>query len=429
MPDLQCKEIVLAALRREPCLARIETLPDAESRKGRRLLRWLDESGLALCFWRQLENFGAARRIAIDWQDALGARATQNLRRTEEMKKEFRRLRRGFGECGVRAVAMKGFTLVPDFCEEAHLRHQVDFDFLVEPEAVAKAAVVLCACGYSARQVKSNGETCFTTPLRHIPSHRDNLYEVQRQRQVDLHVGIWEESEWTSITAPSDGVKHAEVHVFEGEKGLELSLEDKFLLHVLHAYRHSLRSWVRLSWILEICRFLDFHRDEEALWNRITGRAGDSRAMKRAFAFVLGLAGRVFHAPLPRPMRAWMSEAMSVRLEVWLGNFGLGWALSDWPGSLNNVLVASELIDDSGLQRAYWWNRIWPGNAQTSIGNVECNDLRTRMKLQFARMGYLTERALLHVRDLSKLSVERKRWKQALEASEQQGLEGEMLNC
>jgi hypothetical protein len=333
------------------------------------------------------------------------------------MKKEFRRLLKAFGDCGVRAVAMKGFTLVPDFCEDAHLRHQVDFDFLVEPEALARAAVALGAGGYSARHVKSNGETCFTTPLRHIPSHGDNVYEVQRHRQVDLHVGIWEESEWTSIMAPADCVKRAEVRIFEGEKTLELSLEDKFLLHVLHIYRHSLRSWARLSWILELCRFLDLHGTEEALWNRVVARAGDSRAIRSAFAFVLGLAERVFHRPLPGPMRAWISEALSVPLEVWLDNFGLEWALSDWPGSLSNVLIASELIGDSGMQRAYWRNRLWPRNAQTSIGDVECADSRARVKWQLARTAYIAQRALLHVRDLCQLPVEQRRWKQALGAS------------
>jgi hypothetical protein len=417
MRNLRFKEIVLAALRRQPCLGLIRTLPDAESGKGQRALHWLDESGLALSFWRQLEKFGETRRIAIGWQDALRARAAQNLKRTEEMKKEFRRLLRTFGECGVIAVAMKGFTLVPDFCEHAHLRHQVDFDFLVEPEALTKAAVALGAGGYSARDVKGNGETCFTTPLRHIPSHSDNVYEVQRHRQVDLHVGIWEQSEWTSITPPSDCVKRAEVRILEGEKGLELSLEDKFLLHVLHIYRHSLRSWARLSWIQELCRFLDLHGTEEALWNRIAARAGDSRAMKNAFAFVLGLAERVFDRPLPGGMRAWISEALGGPLEVWLDNFGLQWALSDWPGSLSNVLIARELIGDSGIERAYWRNRIWPRNAQTSIGDVECADSRTRLKLRLAGMAYVAQRALLHARDLCRLPMEQRRWRHALEAS------------
>lgn len=429
MPDLRSKEIVLAALRREPCLAGMGMLPDAESRNGRRALRWLDESGLALGFWRQLEKFGSTRRMAMGWQDALGARAAQNRIRTEEMKKEFRRLLRAFGTCGVRAVALKGFTLVPDFCEDAYLRHQVDFDFLVAPEAVGKAAVALSACGYSARPVKTNGETCFTTPLRHIPSHRDNLYQVQRQRQVDLHVGIWEQSEWTPIIAPEDCVERAEVHFFEGEKSFELPLEDKFLLHVLHVYRHSLRSWVRLSWILELCRFLDLHRDEEALWNRIVERAGDSRAMRRAFAFVLGLAERAFHAPLPGRMRAWLSEAMTGPLLVWLDHFGLEWALADWPGSLGNVLVASELIGDAGLQKAYRRNRLWPRNAQTSIGEVAGGDPRRWGKAQLARLEYLVERALRHARDLAKLPAQQRRWKRELQASERRALGCEMLNC
>ena len=139
--------------------------------------------------------------------------------------------------------------------------------------------------------------------------------------------------------------------------------------------------------------------------------------MKSAFAFVLGLAERVFHRPLPGRMRAWMSEALRGPLEVWLDNFGCEWALSDWPGSLSNVLIASELIGDSGMQGTYWRSRIWPRNAQTSIGDVECADSSMRLKLQLARMGYVAQRALLHVRDLCRLPVEQRRWTHALEAS------------
>ena len=132
------------------------------------------------------------------------------------------------------------------------LRHQTDFDFLVDPKSVAAAAEAFQSCGYSTACLSESAESCFTTPLHHVPSEEDDIYSPQRHRQADLHTSIWENTPWLKVNVPHDCLQHAEPAVLHSVHFYSLSLEDKFLMQVLHLFRHSFRSWIRLSWLLEI---------------------------------------------------------------------------------------------------------------------------------------------------------------------------------
>jgi hypothetical protein len=417
MPNHPSKTAILAALRREPDFSQLAVLPAVESREGRPLLRWLDQSGLALILLRQLQAYEATPQISVGWSYALGQSLAQNVARTQDIQAEFCRLITAFREQRVTIAALKGFTLVPDFCEDAGLRHQVDLDFLVDKANLPGAAAVLRSCGYSAPRLNESGETCFTTPLRHVPSPADDLYALQRHRQVDLHTSLWEESPWMPLEVPEDCLERAELHSIHGLEYLALSLEDKFLLQVFHAYRHATRSWIRLSWLLEIGRFLERHRDHAALWNRVAKRAGDARLTKSIFVFVLGLVDRIFQVPAPRRLGNWTAEAMTPPIQAWLDHFAIDWAISDWPGSLKNIFLANEFIPDRRLRSQYWKSRLFPRRSQTSLGNMANGGASALLKLQTTRLRYIAQRGFVHLKDICWFPVEQFRWKRALNAS------------
>jgi hypothetical protein len=422
MPDLRLKLAILASLRRQPDFSALHALPSLQTWKGRRLLLWLDQSGLTLVFLRNLQKFAAIRHISAEWRDALGQRLAQNVERSREMFEEFLRISAAFRRHGVSAAALKGFSLVPDFCEDAGLRHQLDLDFLVDPASLANAAETLRSCGYSAPRLVESGETCFTTPLRHIPS-ADDLYARPRQRQVDLHTSIVEKSDWLAPEVPGDGLARAQSQTLDGVEFLALSLEDKFLLQVLHAYRHSSRSWVRLSWLLEIARFLDNHGEDQALWNCVVERAGHAPLTKRIFAFVLGLVCRLFQSAIPPRIQSWTAAELTMSLQTWLNQFAVEWALSDWPGSLNNMLLAAEFIPDRKLRRQYLRSRLLPGKAQTSLGSMTAGSTAMILRFQGARLRYVSQRALVHLKSLCAFPMQQLRWKRALVASRRGPLE------
>jgi Uncharacterised nucleotidyltransferase len=417
MADSHSKRAILAALRHEPDFSALGSLPPLHSAAGRSCIRWLDHSGLALILLRALQNHSATTQISEAWRNALGQRHKRNVIRMRDMVEEAGRINSAFLSYRVTAAFMKGFTLTPDFCEDPSLRHQVDFDLLVAPKDTKAAAKALFSCGYYAPCVNETGETCFLTPLRHIPTANDDLYGVQLQRQVDLHISLWQYCPWLPVETPQDCLERTEARDIAGLQYLGLSLEDKFLLQVLHAFHHSFRSWIRVSWLQELANCLDKHQQNVHLWNRLIARAGNAGLSKSIFAFVLGLVQRLFHAPIPSQLCSWTAEAVTPRLLAWLNHFAMEWAISDWPGSLNNLFLTADFIPDAGLRRQYWRSRLLPKKLSVSLGPVVATSPKRFFQLQIARIRYVACRAAVHLKDIAALPRQQFRWRRALEST------------
>lgn len=417
MTDTHSKLVVLAALGHDPYFADLPKLPAVASQEGRNLLRWLDQSGLALVFLRRLQKHSAVTLTSGAWRQELETRQARNIRRTEDMLQEARRIQSAFSSRDIRAVCLKGFSLSPDFCEDPFVRHQVDFDFMVSPDGVHVAAEALRACGYDTAKINESGETYFVTPLRHIPSAQDDLYAVPRHRQVDLHVSIWEPNEWLSVEVPQDCLDFTQPQQTNGLEFLSLSLEDKFLLQILHAFRHSLKSWIRVSWLSEIAYCMEYHGKNVTLWSKVIERAGTGCVAKTIFAFVLGMVNRMFGSPIPEALHLWQSTAMNPSLKAWLNNFALDWVLSDWPGRLSNLFLASQFIANRNDRMKYWQSRLLPEKTRASLGSIATAGAKNLMKVQAAHWRYVARRAALHLADIAGLPRQQIRWRRALASS------------
>ena len=213
----------------------------------------------------------------------------RNSSRFLDMLDEFRRLNTAFRTRNVFAITLKGFSLTPDFCQNPLLRHQSDFDLLVDPSVVPLAAEVLHSLGYSTPRLSFSDESCFTTPLTRIPSFRDRSLRSPASSPGRSPRLSRQSSPWLNPQLPTDCSSHAvpmtilDVHFFA------LSLPDRFLTQVLHAFRHASRSWLRLSWLLEIAHCLELHRENKSLWRSVIERAGNGLLTRRAFALTLSL--------------------------------------------------------------------------------------------------------------------------------------------
>jgi len=414
MSNAGCKRAVLAALSFQSDFSGLAAFPPLESEYGQHLLRWLDRSGLSLVLLRRLETSEAIHSIPPQWRDALAQRLARNVLRMRDMLEEFERLSDAFREHDVTAVALKGFTLAPDFCEDLTLRHQTDFDFLIQQNHIERAAYALQNCGYSTSQLNKTAETCFLTPLRHIPSADDDIYALQHHRQVDLHTSFFEQSPWIQIKVPQDCLEHADVQSIQGIDFLAPLLADKFILQVFHAFKHAFRSWIRPSWLLEIGRCMELHQRDGALWTRVIERAGDTRLTKYIFAFVLELVTRLFQTPIPVQLRCWTTGVLSLAVRAWLDAFAVDWAISDWPGSLTNLFLATEFIPERKLRIQYCRSRLFPGKNHASMGAVSITGRNMFLRLQMARLKYVAHRTAIHLKDIVSLPLQHLRWKRAL---------------
>src|SRR5580700_5606306 len=168
MREAFLKRAILAVLKPKSDLAPIEVLRNGDRTATKKLLLWLDQSGLALYFFDRLQREKALDLVSTDLRQAFEQRTQQNRLRMHQMLSEFSNLNQSFGNHGVRYSAMKGFTLVPEYCPDPSLRHQTDFDFLIAPESAKDASGALVSCGYELQESGESGEMTFGTPLLYI---------------------------------------------------------------------------------------------------------------------------------------------------------------------------------------------------------------------------------------------------------------------
>jgi len=402
---------VFRVLGAEPDFTGLPLLERLDSGGRRRLLAWLDRGGLSIYFADRIERHRQWAAVPAPLRSALAARASANRLRSEDMRAEFVRVVDAFEARGVRAATMKGFSLVPDYCPTAELRHQTDFDFLVDPASVRAAAAALRGCGYVARTLSTTGESYFTTPSAHTPRAADDLFALQHHRQVDLHVGIWDPVPYVSLEAPSDCLDRARPRLLGDRQVLCLAEEDLFLLQICHLFKHMLRSWIRASWFFELSSFLGWPR-EPAFWPRVIERAAGYPSLRRPAALVLQTAQEVFGAVLPESLRAWSEPAAGERLRAWVRQCATEWVAADRPGSLANLLVAGELTRDRAAFRSYLLSRLRPARAQLAAGGG-----KRGLGARLAGAAYVAHRARKHLGELARLPFTVLRWRRAQRAA------------
>ena len=108
-------------------------------REWEHVQRWLDDAGLAFYFLREIKKNNGADILPPSVLQRLERNYASNGARIENMSYWFNEINKRFDEKGVRYEVVKGFSLIPEFCPQAALRHQGDFDYLVDQESLPSA--------------------------------------------------------------------------------------------------------------------------------------------------------------------------------------------------------------------------------------------------------------------------------------------------
>lgn len=421
MGDRDRRVLTLAALRPVPDFSRLCQLRRSSVAQLRRLLRWLDESGLALYLLTQLQSHKALDQVPPDFVDALKQRLAANQARTQAMLNEFTRLVDSFDRNGVRFCALKGFTLTPEFCPAAHLRHQTDFDFLVTPHSLENAKRAMRSCGYDQEQMGEPGEVTFATPLRHVPSPNDDIYAIPRHREVDLLSTLRLSTHGVTIQTPMASFDDLETRVLHGISFPALPAAEMFCLQVMHAFKHLLGSWVRASWLFEIGHFIDRRYDDEKLWRAVISRMGRDVKTQNAFGLVISLTNALFPRPIPEPLADWCLQKLPPRITAWVAHLGLKTAVADLDGAKFTLFVHREFVDDRGFWASYVKDRIFPVGRRSSIGRVATTGIGPKLKVSASQWRHSMHRFVFHVQSMFSLPLEAIRFRYALRSVERQG--------
>jgi len=293
----------------------------------KRAISWLHDAGLALYLLQKLKDTNATDLLPISAWSRLEENLTANRQRVAYLSSQFDFLNRKFNRAGVRYAVVKGFSLVPQFCPDASLRHQSDFDYLVDNQSLPLAKTVLEYAGYSLKKSKAN-ELVFLMPSAGMPRSADGQYEAASPFAVELRRAFWDRDiHGVSLAEPGFSVDSIRIHQWQELTFRALPEEDAFLIQVIHAFNHILTGWIRMSWLHEIGYFLNQRSTDGALWEHIERRVGGDPLLREMVVVIAGLSGHFFRAPFPYRFRIWSKE-LRPSVRIWIQNYAWTWAFA-----------------------------------------------------------------------------------------------------
>ena len=366
-------------------------------------LRWLDDAGLALYFLRKLKDTSATGMVPASVVSRLERSLAANQRRVAHMATQFRSLNQRFDAAGVKYVAVKGLSLVPQFCPDASLRHQSDLDYLVDDQSLTVAQRILGEAGYSLK-ASSTQEFIFLMPFARVAS-LDVQYEADAPYSVELHLGFWDSDfHGMCLSGPRFSVDHARIHELQGATFPTLPEEDAFLLQVIHAFHHVLSGWVRLSWLYEIGHFLKQLATDSFLWDCVERRVGDDPLLREIVVVVIELVAQLFGAPLPSALRVW-AEDLRPTVRIWIQNYARTWVFGEnridqfslCPTAKLVLFLHQQYASDTKAQRQLIRSRLLPSTRLFRIAGSIRSQPSTVLSTRWRQRERVFRRTLFHV--------------------------------
>ena len=341
-----------------------------------RALDWLDVSGLALYFWHKLKTVNTAGALPPFVQTRLARSLAENRLRAESIRQESATLNSLFDDAGVQYAVLKGLALVPDYCPDPTLRTQYDHDYLIHLDSLARAEAVLHYAGYIPKVSKENYHFAYLRPTPGVVSASKpvGLYSARLQRPVELHISLWDDTEERiDIPLPHDFIDRVRKRSGLGLEYPALCDVDGLIFQVLHAFRHILRNWCRISVFLEISYFLQQRTADLPFWMQYQDRIANLRWVPEVSAVVFRLTGSLFGSSNLTPSNPQMDPRFSAIVDKWIEVYGLPGALSNFQNNKNSLFLHREFVKDRSTWAEIQRRRLFPFRRPHLLPNVLLN--------------------------------------------------------
>ncbi|MBZ5612898.1 MAG: nucleotidyltransferase family protein [Acidobacteriia bacterium] len=381
-------------------------------RDWQRTLPWLHDNGLALYFLQKLKNANASSAIPPPTLACLEESLAANRQRAARLATQFERLNRSFDQAGVLYAAVKGLTLVPEFCPEPYLRHQSDFDYLVDDESLPRACRALEHAGYALSMHSAAGYV-FRLPSDGFVPTVYNPYTADAPHTVELHLSLWGSNAYDIFLAePGFCAERTVTHQRGRSTFRGLREEDLFLFLVAHVFYHISSYWLRLSWLYEMAYFLNRRATDTLLWARVEQCMGDDPVLHEIVALVTTLATHFFEAPVPPTMEAW---PLRPPIRLWIQRYSRVWAFGNNQSANFSVLPTAKLtlfllqqyVPDA---KQFLRSRLVPSTRLASIAHTLRSNPERMLDKQFRRRERIVKRAIFHLAANLRYICERPRW-------------------
>ncbi|HWY53805.1 MAG TPA: nucleotidyltransferase family protein [Terriglobales bacterium] len=398
---------------------RVSQLSKFSERDWDRTLGWLDDTGLALYFLQKLKDTDVANVVPALVLSGLEKRLTTNQERVAHMARQFDFLNARFRDRGVRYAVVKGLSLVPQYCPDANLRHQGDFDYLIDDQSQPTAQRVLEETGYLMKLSISDKEFVFVMPEMVKPQLGDDQYQAQAPYAVELHLDIWDSDlHKVPVPWPLPHLDNAKIRQWHELTFPVLPDEDAFLVQVLHACNHLFTYWIRISWLWEIGYFLTRRADDALFWNGIEQRVQGTTVLQEFVVVVIELVAKLFGAPIPPTVRAW-GENIRPPSRVWIDNYAHQWVFGEVPGYQFRLFPRAKLVlflqqqyvGDASAQKLFARSRLLPPSQILHRGQSTNGDPSKVLRTGWRKRRRLLRRTLFHALSGFRYLCEIPRWR------------------
>lgn len=331
----------------DPLPADCQQLFQLSAREWRRLLRWLDTSGLALYLFARLEELHLCERLPKEVLARLQQNCADNAERTRSLISELISIQRDFQEASISYVSMKGFSLWPSSVPRLELRSQLDLDFLVAEHNLLASRSALERRGYRLQAV--SGRTWEFKKSHPQALTLSDLYKAVPYRTVELHIEA-ASTNGASLLARSE---HRDV---QGVMMPVLSPIDQLIGQGLHLYKHLFRDFMRTAHLVEFRRHVIYRSVDNTFWDQLRSRAEGDLEMSRALGLVALLADETIGAFAPKSLTEWAVKSLPPSAQLWVNIYGARTVLARFPGAKLHLLLRKELVNSADrirpLQRA-----------------------------------------------------------------------------
>lgn len=388
------------------------------TRQWERVLQWLDDAGLAFYFLQQLKDIDVLDRIPDPVLSRLQENFASNQLRVEDMSRRFAVINTTFHDAGIRYAVVKGFSLVPEFCPWAPLRHQSDFDYLVDGKSLPEACRVLVEAGYIQKDSPSKVEKMFVIPGGE-PSRSAVQYSSRAPHAVELHTNMWDGNMHQLPQVPNlFFLDRAISKHWNGLTFPALCDVDAFLLQILHACHHLFTLWIRMSSLLEIGYFLNRRAHESEFWSQVQQCVGDSSILQEFTVIVTELVSRVFRAPVPSTISAW-EEKLRPASRVWIEHYARRCAFSELPAHQFSLFPTAKFViflhqqfrEEEQVGTTVVRKRLLPSSRLSGVAWSLMKDPSLALKSSWWRHHMLIRRSIFHLLAGFRYVLEVPRWR------------------
>jgi Uncharacterised nucleotidyltransferase len=384
-------------------LRSIDLLRTLSPPEWRRLLIWLDASGLALYFLDRITRLGVHTALPGDVIDRLGHNLEENRQRTQGLIGHSIELQYAFQSAGLCYAVMKGLSLYPQSVPNLELRHQFDIDFLVAESSAAMARQILERHGYTLYAISGKSWEFKTGQTPHVSAK--DLYRDLPYRGVELHLEPF---------IPNQRMR-LQRRVFREICAIPmavLSPIDLFLGQAMHVFKDICSPFLRASHLLEFYRHVLALYEDADFWNELRARAQEDRRACYGIGVATYLAASVLGNFAPPALTSWTVDQLPAPIRLWLDLYGRRSVLQLPPGTKLHLLLRQEL-EVAGLaphkttEATLLPSRFPPAVIQATHG--ESSSMRlARYRVQ---MRFLASRLRFHVIEGFRFGMESRRWR------------------